>query len=175
MVKNIVALAGPPCSGKTIVGEILSLLLNANFIDIDRMIERQSEHSISWIFLNQGEKAFRELEKRVIADVVSKSRERTVMALGGGALLNPQSRELVEQKTILFTLMASVATLTSRNNESRPLAGNPRVLKELLERREQHYKSLCGHTSTENKTPTEIAEIIRKEVLPLWFPQDPLF
>lgn len=170
MSNNIIALAGPPGSGKSTVGEILSCSLQADFVDIDCLIQEESKHTIEWIFSHNGEKAFRAIEKRILAEVILSNSARTVIALGGGALLNTESRALVENKTILFTLFASTETLISRNNGNRPLASDADMLKNLLCLREEHYSSLGNPVSTENKSPREVAEVVMKAALPLLSP-----
>ncbi|MCD4709039.1 MAG: hypothetical protein K8S62_15020 [Candidatus Sabulitectum sp.] len=172
MSKNIITLAGPPCSGKTTAGKILSVSLRADFIDIDQLIQHDSGHTIEWMFSHEGEKTFRAAEKRILAEVIFQTAGRTVIALGGGALLDTNTRKLIERETILFTLFALPETLAERNNGNRPLAGNSAMLKNLIRQREKHYLSLGRRINTENRTPEDVAEAIRQEVLPLLSPQD---
>lgn len=175
MRKNIVTLAGPPCSGKSTAGRILSASLQADFIDIDCLIETEAERTIEWIFSHQGEQAFRNFEKRILRQVIRGNTCRTVIALGGGALLDRDSRELVERKTILFTLFASAETLWTRNSGVRPLAADQTMLEDLLKERKEHYLSLGNPVDTENRTPDQLAEFIRREALPLLSQGDQLF
>lgn len=172
MGKNIIALAGPPCSGKSTAGKILSVSLGSDFIDIDHLIKQKTGHSITWIFEHEGEDFFRILEKKTLASILLNTEGRAVVSLGGGALLDADSRRLTREKTILFTLTASAEVLAARNSGNRPLATSQEMMIRLLSQREEHYSSLGLQVNTENRTPREIAEIIRKEVLPLWFPQD---
>ncbi|MEA3266134.1 MAG: shikimate kinase [Candidatus Fermentibacteria bacterium] len=172
MTKNIIALAGPPCSGKSTVGRILSVSLQADFIDIDRRIEAETGHTIEWIFSNKGEQAFRDVEKRILLQSVTGSGSRTVIALGGGALLDPDSCTVIERETILFTLSALPETLVDRNSGQRPLAANDEGLRTLLKNREGHYLSLGNQVSTEKRTPQQVSEVIRKAALPLLSPPD---
>lgn len=174
MSKNIIALAGPPCSGKSAVGKILSLSLQADFIDIDCIIQRESGQTIEWIFNHRGEDAFRAMEKKILAEIISGITGKTVIALGGGALLDPDSRTLVDEKTILFTLFASTETLTLRNRGNRPLAEDPAMLTKLIGQREEHYLSLGNPVNTENRTPDQVALAVRRAALPLLSPQDQL-
>lgn len=171
MSKNIIALAGPPCSGKSTVGKILSLSLHADFIDIDCVVQHESGHTIEWIFNHRGEDVFRAIEKKILTEALSGTTGIKVIALGGGALLNPDSRTLVDEKTILFTLLASTEILATRNRGNRPLADDPVMLKKLVTQREAHYLSLGNPINTENKTPRQVAEFIRKAALPLLSPQ----
>ena len=172
MRKNIITLAGPPCSGKSTAGKILSVSLQANFIDIDCLIEAETKCTIEWIFSHQGEHAFRKVEKRILHGVITGNTHRTVIALGGGALLDSDSRKMVEKETVLFTLSALPETLAKRNSGHRPLAPDPARLRTLLKNREHHYLSLGNPVSTENRTAQQVSEIIRKEVLPLLSHED---
>ena len=154
------------------MGRILSVSLQADFIDIDCLIEAETGHTIVWIFSHQGEQAFREVEKEMLQRVITDNAGRTVIALGGGALLDNDSRKLVEKKTALFTLSASPETLAERNRGQRPLAPDPDRLRTLLKNREGHYLSLDNQVSTEKRTPQQVSEIIRKAALPLLSPLD---
>jgi len=175
MSKNIIALAGPPCSGKSTVGQILSLSLQADFMDIDHLIQHERGHTIEWMFSHEGEKAFRAMEKKILTETVLNAAGRTVIALGGGALLDTDSLKLIERKTILFTLSALPETLAGRNNGYRPLAPDSAILRNLLRQREEHYLSLGIQITTENRTPEDVAEAVRREALPLLSPQDQPF
>jgi shikimate kinase len=167
MKKNIIALAGAPCSGKTSVGRILSDLLYAVFIDTDTLIENKRRQTVQWIFKNEGEDAFRKLEKDILIEVIENADGLTVVALGGGTLLNPGSLSLVNRKAIVFTLFATANTLVARNNGNRPLAEDPDVFKQLIHRREDHYLSLDNRIDTESRNPEQVAAVIRRAALPL--------
>ena len=175
MIKNIVTIAGAPSVGKSTVGKVLSLALNAEFIDLDEEIEQAIGCSISAIFKNKGEEYFRIIEKNKILQIVESKKNKTIFSVGGGALLNHKSKELLTNKTILFTLTAMNKTLIYRNRGTRPLASNKSVFEKLLKTRKEHYASLPNKISTENKSPMEVANIIMKEVRSLWFLEDQLF
>lgn len=134
------------------------------------MVEESSGRSICWIFDNQGEAAFRELERKAVVNALSGNRR--VVALGGGTLLDPTTLRLVESECRIFTLWASGKVLAERNSGGRPLAGSEDQLMGLLESRRKHYLSLPGRIDTEGRTPEEIAAvmsgILRKEDPSLW-------
>ncbi|MCK5787057.1 MAG: shikimate kinase [Candidatus Sabulitectum sp.] len=176
MRKNIIALAGPPCSGKSTVGKILAVSLQADLIDLDDLVQCESGHTIEWIFSHDGEGTFRAMEKRILEEVLAGAVKRTVVALGGGALLDLESRKLIEEKTVLITLYASPETLSGRNSRhtGRPLAGDPEMLMNLIRLREKHYSSLGNTVNTEKDTAEDVAETIRIKVLPLLSPEDRL-
>ena len=71
MIKNIVTIAGAPSVGKSTVGKVLSLALNAEFIDLDEEIEQATGCSISTIFKDKGEEYFRNIEKNIIHKIVA--------------------------------------------------------------------------------------------------------
>ncbi len=174
MIKNIVTIAGAPSVGKSTVGKALSLALNAEFIDLDEEIEQAIGCSINAIFKNKGEEYFRIIEKNKILQIIESKKNKTIFSVGGGALLNLKSKNLLTSRTILFTLTAKNKTLINRNKGARPLASNKSVFEKLLKTREEHYASLPNKISTENKSPMEVVNIITKEVRSLWFLEDRL-
>ncbi|MCD6588704.1 MAG: hypothetical protein J7K88_09145 [Candidatus Fermentibacteraceae bacterium] len=167
MVKNTIALAGAPCSGKTAVGRILSLYLDAEFIDTDLLIERKTGHTVPWIFRHQGEKAFREIENEILSDIFRDASGTTVVALGGGTLLNMDNLILVKENALLFTLAASVNTLVARDCGNRPLASDSHAFRQLMRQRKQHYLSLGNPIDTDNRSAEQVASAIMTAVLPL--------
>jgi len=167
MVKSTIVLAGAPCSGKSSVGRILSGYLNAGFIDTDSVIERKTNRTVQWIFRNQGETAFREIENSVLIDIFKKTSGTAVVALGGGTLLNRDNLILVQENALLFTLFASVNTLLARNCGNRPLAADPQAFRQLMEQREQHYLSLGNPIDTDNRNTEQVASAVMTAVLPL--------
>ena len=167
MVKNTIALAGAPCSGKSAVGRILSLYLDAEFIDTDLLIERKTGHTVPWIFRHQGEKAFREIENEILSDIFRDASGTTVVALGGGTLLNRDNLILVKKNALLFTLVASVNTLVARDCGNRPLASDSHTFRQLMRQRRQHYLSLGNPVDTDNKNTSQVASAVMTAVLPL--------
>ncbi|HQU35826.1 MAG TPA: shikimate kinase, partial [Anaerolineales bacterium] len=90
-------LYGPPATGKTTIGEILSRNLKLPFIDLDRVIESKAGTSIPQIMDGQGESAFRDLESAALKEIVGHASSVTkLIALGGGALLRDENRQLAE-------------------------------------------------------------------------------
>ena len=98
--------------GKSSVGRKLSELLCCRFMDLDDCIVEKAGCSIPEIFSQQGEPAFRKLEQEVLKSIVSVDNEdKTVLALGGGAVMTPGSEDIVHGGTICIYLKASVDTL----------------------------------------------------------------
>ena len=80
-------LYGPPGSGKSTLGKLLAGRLDLPFVDVDRKIRDDAGMEIPEIFAKETEKGFRAREKRALEEVAS--RDRAVVALGGGALVDP--------------------------------------------------------------------------------------
>lgn len=158
MKHQLIAIAGPPCSGKSASGAILAELLSVNFLETDHLVEETQGRTISWIFKNLGEAAFRALENQAVKKAVSS--KALVIALGGGTLLDLNTRKLVEAQCRIFTLWATPETLVSRNTGGRPLAVSEEMLYRLLRERKEHYASLPGRLCTDGKTPRQVATII---------------
>ena len=98
--------------GKSSVGRKLSELLCCRFMDLDDCIVEKAGCSIPEIFSQQGEPAFRKLEQEVLKSIVSvDSEDKTILALGGGAVMTPGSEDIVHGGTICIYLKASVDTL----------------------------------------------------------------
>jgi len=116
-----VSLIGLPGSGKSTVGKELALRLGALFVDCDKVIEQRAGCSIARLFEHDGEPAFRELEAEVLASLVNDG--SAVIATGGGAILRPDSRELLRTATTCVYLNASPDLLWSRlrRDRKRPL------------------------------------------------------
>jgi shikimate kinase len=99
-------------TGKTTVAELLAGQLGWSWIDADDEIERRAGKSIAAIFAEEGEPAFREREAAVVAEVCRLP--RTVVALGGGAVLSEANRAAIQLAGIVVWLRATVATLAER-------------------------------------------------------------
>ena len=137
-----VVLIGMMGAGKTAVGRRLAKALGWPFEDADAAIEAAAGTSISNIFAEIGEPAFREKERQVIARLLGG--ERQVLALGGGAFVDPATRALVRAKALSIWLRADLDTLVRRTGRpgKRPLLaqGDPRArLAELLRQRSSIY------------------------------------
>lgn len=142
-LRRTVTLVGLMGAGKSAVGRRLAKTLEAEFADADELIVAAAGMSIPDIFEKYGEPAFRDLERRVIARVLEGP--PLVLALGGGAFVDPQTRAQVKERTRSIWLRADLDTLVSRTMRkkgTRPLLaqGDPRaVLAELMQRRYPIY------------------------------------
>ena len=145
MIGNIF-LVGLMGSGKTTVGKALAKQLKKKFIDSDHEIEARTGVSISMIFEIEGEASFRQREAEVIADLTS--RENIVLATGGGAILNEQSRRFLHERGTVIYLRAAISSILyrTRYDKTRPLlrTSDPRKkLEELEAQREPLYKEVA--------------------------------
>lgn len=136
-------LYGPPGCGKSTYGRILAEKKGMPFADSDAQIEQLTGKTVSELFAERGEKGFRALEKPGVKCLASTPGQ--VIALGGGALLNENVREFVEQHGRVVFIDCPEEVLLERvaANSDRPLlAGDARKkMKALLEARAEHYAS----------------------------------
>jgi len=150
-------------TGKSTVGAILARRLEWDFIDTDEQIEQKSGMPIREIFSRHGEQGFRALERAACLEAAS--RRFAVVALGGGAMLDPDSRLALEESGIVILLTCELQELLGRLEESarkgeRPmLAGNFAArVEELLYIRGELYGSIPLKVDTTNLTPEEVAD-----------------
>jgi len=133
-------------AGKTTVGKALAKRLNKRFVDSDHEIEARTGATIPLIFEIEGETSFRRREAEVIRDLTAQ--DDIVLATGGGAVLNPDSRALLKERGTVIYLRASVGNLLQRtsHDRNRPLLqkGDPRkTLEELTRVRDPLYNEVA--------------------------------
>jgi shikimate kinase len=161
-VTPLVVLVGPPGAGKSTVGQLLAKRRGVEFRDTDADVEQTAGESISDIFIARGEAAFRELEREAVRRAVGE--HDGVLALGGGAVLDPDTRQLLGDQRVVF-LDVGLSDGASRVgfNRDRPLLlANPRAqLRTMLEQRRPLYLEVATVTvSTDGKTPDEVADAV---------------
>ena len=153
-------LYGPPGTGKSTVGKKLAHNLKLPFIDLDRVIEANAGMPISQIMEQQGELTFRDLESTALRNLLNE--KESVVALGGGALLRDENRNIAESNGKVLLLMAELSTLLERLHYeagNRPLlAGNlHEKLNSLLSKRAEHYNSFPMLIHVDGKTAEQNA------------------
>lgn len=164
-----VILIGPMGSGKTTIGQLVAERLDIPFRDTDQVIEENSGRTVSDIFLEDGEEAFRVLEKAVLrSELLS---DGTVLALGGGApiSIDAQSalRAIASPVIYLDISLATVAPRIGFNRDRPLLLHNPRgQWQTLMEARRPIYESIADtvidvNTKTEIDIVDEILEVIK--------------
>ena len=159
-----VILIGPMGSGKTTIGSLLAEKLGLNFRDTDHLIEEQEEKTVSQIFLDQGEDAFRAIEKRVLREELLT--DGTVLSLGGGApiSIDAQSALRAIASHIIF-LDISLSTVAPRIgfNRDRPLLLNNLrgQWQTLMEARRPIYEAIADTIiNVDDKSEEEIVTIV---------------
>lgn len=150
-------LVGMMGAGKTTVGRRLAQRLGRRFVDSDDEIEKAANMSIEEIFASHGEGEFRSGEARVIARILRE--HDIVLATGGGAFVNAETRELVKSSAISIWLKADFEVLFQRvSRRSRPLlkTADPRQsLKTLIEARYPIYAE-ADITVTSREVPQDV-------------------
>jgi shikimate kinase len=141
--RRAIVLVGMPGSGKSSIGRRLAQRLGLPFADVDAEIEQAAGMSISEIFATRGEAEFRAGEARVIARLIDE-RPR-VLATGGGAFMNAETRALIGERGISIWLKVEIPVLLRRvkRKGDRPLlqtADPEETLKRLLAEREGSYE-----------------------------------
>lgn len=137
--RRTIALVGLMGVGKSSVGRRLASALDLPFRDADAEVEAAAGRSISDIFEELGEAAFREGERRVITRLLDQPPH--VLATGGGAFMNDQTRELIKSKAISVWLKADLEVLARRvsRKDTRPLLAGKDPLEVLKAQAEQRY------------------------------------
>lgn len=155
------ALIGPMGSGKSCIGRRLAERFGLRFVDADREIEANTGVSIATIFEIEGEAGFRARERGVLAELLAGA--ESVIATGGGAILDADTRQLLRERSFVVHLDADVEQLLARlaRDRSRPLlAGDDReqVLRDLVAVRAPLYaKTADLRFETGEHPPAEAA------------------
>ena len=159
-----VVLVGAMGAGKTTVAEILAARWGVSVRDTDHDVEAATGRTISEIFVDDGEAAFRALERAAVAAALAT--HDGVLALGGGAVLDPETRELLAGHDVVFLRVGlSDAVKRVGLGVGRPLLlGNVRArIKALLDERTPVYESVATHVvETDGRSPDEVAAEIRE-------------
>jgi shikimate kinase len=172
MTPPVAVLIGPPGAGKSTVGSLLAERLGTGFRDTDADVAAAAGLPVSDIFIDQGERAFRDLEHAAAARVLSNdepdSHESAVVALGSGAVLDPDTQRLLDGLPVVY-LATGFAAIARRLGLDRPrvvVPGNPRGrLRAMLEERRPLYERLATVTvTTDDADPDELAEQIAGEL-----------
>lgn len=154
-----VILVGPPGSGKSTVGPVLAALLGMTFLDTDDEVAVAAGKPAEDIFIEDGEAAFRALERAAAQRALAS--HDGVLALGSGAVLDSDIRDLVAGRPVVYleTSFGQVARRAGLDRPRPPLPGNPRArLRALLDERLALYAGVARLTvPTDDLGPEEIA------------------
>ncbi|GAA1567119.1 shikimate kinase [Streptomyces globosus] len=158
----LVVLVGPMGSGKSTVGRLLADRLGVPYRDTDADLVAAEGRAIADIFVDEGEPHFRELERQAVAAAVA---EHTgVLALGGGAVLDADTRALLAGLPVAYLSMdVEEAVRRVGLGAARPLlAVNPRrQWRELMEARRPLYTEVARvEVATDARTPEEVAQAV---------------
>jgi shikimate kinase len=167
-----IALIGYRGTGKTTVAQVLARHFGWDWVDADVEVELRAGKSIAAIFADDGEAVFRDFEAAAVAELCA--RERTVVALGGGAVLREENRQAIQKCRGVVWLRASVETLADR------IAGDPTTaarrpnltnhggrteIEALLAKRTPFYRACATlEVDTDNKDPAEIVDEILQAI-----------
>ena len=164
-----VVLIGPPTAGKSSVGALLAAELGVPFADTDTLVATAARKPVGDIFVDDGELVFRELERGAVASGLDAVKaDGGVLALGSGAVLDPDVRRMLAGQVIVY-LEAEFATVARRTGMDRPrvvMPGNPRGrLRAMLDERRPVYADLATLTvSTDDLAPEEVAADLAKRL-----------
>jgi shikimate kinase len=168
MARNIV-LTGFMGAGKTTVGRLLAQTLGWAFIDLDERIVRETGSSIGDLFRDRGEAAFRAIEARLTGGLSSV--DRTVIAPGGGWIIDPANSERLPPATCTVWLRVSAEEAVRRIRDTasaRPLLANTAdpvtAADALMQRRRDRYATADIVIDVDGRTPADIVAEIRSRI-----------
>jgi shikimate kinase len=158
---SVIVLIGPPASGKSSVGALLAAGRGVPFADTDDLAAQAAGKPVADIFVEDGESAFREYERAATARGLDGLGAGGVLALGSGAVLDPDVRHMIEKHRVIY-LEAGFSAVAKRTGFDKPrvvVPGNPRGrLRSMLEERRPVYESLAALTvPTDDLSPDEVA------------------
>lgn len=164
-MKSNIALIGFMGTGKSAVGSELSKRLGIALLEVDELIVEKAGKSITEIFSEDGEEAFRRLESEVVADV--SSRNGVIISCGGGAVLDPENVMRLKMNSVIVLLTAPVDEILRRaflDGDSRPLLNTfdkEARARELLRYRQSFYLRAADYIlDTSGLDPEGVAETI---------------
>jgi shikimate kinase len=151
-------------AGKTTVGREISLQLQQPFLDLDAEIEKSERMSVAEIFRQFGEQRFRQLERIHLKRLSAEG--RGIIALGGGAYVDPENRKIADETGAVVWLETSLDSIRQRvrSDGTRPLLSEPDKVEKLYASRLPFYRLARIHVLTDNRLPHAIAQEIIREV-----------
>jgi len=166
---NIIAITGIMGVGKTTIGQKLASKLGYYFVDLDQEIEDREGMSINQIFSKKSEGYFRELEKSIIKEIITRD-EKMVISLGGGSFVEDDIRKILLEKTVVIFLNASIDVILHRigNKNNRPLLNNVdkrKVLQDLMDQRYKFYSQAHLEFESGVVSQDEMVEDIIKKII----------
>jgi len=157
----VVVLIGPMGVGKSTVGRLLAERLGAAYRDTDDDIVAEQGRTIAEIFVDEGEPVFRAIEKAAVHRALAE--HDGVLALGGGSILDADTRALLAgQRVVYLSMDVEEAVRRTGLNAARPLlAVNPRKQwRELMDARRSLYEEVAtAVVATDGRTPEEVTQV----------------
>lgn len=163
-----IVLIGFMGAGKTTVGRVLAQRLRWPFFDLDDVIEQRERRTVAEIFSNPGEAAFRRAEHDALRALMQESASAgdLILALGGGAFVQPNNRELLEENGVFTILLeAPLEELQRRcrsERKARPLAKQETKFAELFAARQPAYQQARFRVQTAGKPVEQVAAEIEQ-------------
>jgi len=160
-VNRHVYLIGMPGSGKSTVGRALAKLLDVPFIDLDAEIEDAARKTIPEIFRQDGEVAFRELERSAL--LRASDGASAVVSCGGGAPLREDNQRLMRDTGTVVWLNVPLASLRRRIRDlldTRPLVTDPLDLERIYQERDAVYRKVAHREVSADGDPVAVAKAI---------------
>jgi shikimate kinase len=147
-------------AGKSTIGRQLAAKLGWTFVDLDRHIEMGEGRQVAEIFRESGEPHFRRIEEKYLKDLSSSN--HCVIALGGGAYINPVIREIADATGLTVWLKVSFTKVADRvkMDGTRPKFENREDAERLYRNREPYYALARIHIATDEGTPDSLADEI---------------
>jgi len=150
-------------TGKTSVGRLLAEQLRFEFLDTDELIQSRTGRTINDIFAQDGEPAFRELERQVVDELAT--RQQTVISTGGGLPTQPENLTKLKQHALVVCLWTAPEKIWERvkNQSHRPLlhAADPQQkIRDLLAARAPFYRQADVLVNTDQRSAREVAQQI---------------
>ena len=165
--KKNICLIGLMGSGKSIIGKELATAYKLKFYDTDLEIEREVGKTIKNIFLDHGEIYFRKIEENVCLKILEF--EDCIISLGGGSIVNPKIRKLMEKNAFSIYLKVDIKVLSERlkNTKKRPLLNNVNKTEKLnkLYNERKNYYNRSNITIENNFNKKEVIKEIKKKLL----------
>jgi len=157
-----IALAGMPGCGKSAVGKQLAAALGRDFADTDELVEKNAGMAIRDIFAGSGEAAFRQLESEAVK-AVAEQPTGAVIALGGGAVLNPANVHALKRNAKIYYINRNIEDIVP--TVDRPLALDRAALQQRYRERHGIYEQCADKEITVTADAAAVAEAIRKDYL----------
>ncbi len=151
-------------AGKSTVGRHLAEKMGRKFIDVDDLIERREGRPISMIFQANGELYFRSVERLCIKEVAKT--KSAVIALGGGAFIDPENRAVLEDSGLTVWLKVSFAKASDRVKigRTRPNFVNIEEARKLYDARQEYYALAKLHIATDDRPPAAVADELLRTI-----------